>query len=265
MIPAALLSSAESGEDLPVSPSPASPGVRRLLPVLAALAVAGPASAAGRAPELYYEQTTVTSSAGEPAGAGVLSRVWFAGRRMRMESGGAAGGPALILRLDTNTAWRLDPAEKVARQVDLESLRAQTRMDAALAGELMGAGEPGSVRTRPLPGKTVAGYACRGWRLRAGSAVLDVYTTTAVPVSMAAYAEFLEWTGAAEAMAGLWDEMRALPGFPLETRAEVNVLGEVHETRSTVTRLKVAPVPASTFEPPRGYRVLAEEDEEPAP
>lgn len=231
---------------------------------LAALACPAPgAFAAGaRVPELYYEQTTVTSSAGQPAGPGVQSRVWFAGRRMRLESGGAAGGPALILRLDTGAAWRLDPAEKVAQRVDLERLRAQSRTDAALAGELMGAGEAGSVRTAPLPGKKVAGYECRGWRLRAGSAVLDVYTTAAVPVSMASYAEFLEWTGAAEALAGLWEEMRELPGFPMETRAEVNVLGEIHETRSTVTRLRLAPVPASTFELPRGYSVRGEPLEE---
>jgi hypothetical protein len=225
--------------------------------------MAAPAVAAGRrTPELYYEQTTVTSGGGQAAGPGVLSRVWFSGRRMRLESGGAAAGSALILRLDTGAAWRLDPLEKVAERVDLERLRAQSRSDAALAGELMGAGDVGSVRTASLPGKTVAGYTCRGWRLRSGSAVLDVYTTTEVPVSMAAYAEFLEWTGAAEALAGLWEEMRALPGFPMETRAEVNVLGEVHETRSTVTRLRIAPVPAATFEPPRGYRVRGEEERE---
>jgi hypothetical protein len=48
----------------------------------------------------------------------------------------------------------------------------------------------------------------------------------------------------------------------METRAEVNVLGEIHETRSTVTRLRLAPVPASTFELPRGYNVRGEPLEE---
>jgi len=226
-------------------------------PLLAgALALGAPASAARpRAPELYFEQITVISTGGEAAGPGVHSRVWYAGRKVRLESGGAGRGPALILRLDQGAAWRLDPAERTAERLDLEQLRAQSVSDSALAGELMGAGEPDSVRTSPLPGKTVAGYPCRGWRLRAGSAVVDVYTTTAVPVRLDAFAEFLEWTGAAEAMAGLWGEMRKLPGFPLETRALVNVLGEVQETVSTVTRLRVAPVPASLFELPAGYRV----------
>lgn len=229
--------------------------IRSTVPAaLLAAAWAAPAWPA-QAPDVYYEQVTTVAAPGEPAGAGVQSRVWFAGRKVRMESGGTAGGPALILRLDEGTAFRLDPAERTAERLDVAALRAQSRSDSALAGELMGAGEPGAVRTSSLPGKTVAGYECRGWRLKAGSAVLDVYTTDAVPLTMEAFAEFLEWTGAAEALAGLWDEMRKLPGFPLETRARVDVLGDVQETVSTVTRVRVAPVPASTFEPPPGYKL----------
>jgi hypothetical protein len=226
------------------------------------LAAALWAATAGAAPQpppgpadVYFEQVTVMVAGGEADGPGVRSRVWFAGRKVRLEGGASGPGPALILRLDKGAAWRLDPVERTAERLDMEQMRAQSRSDSALAGELMGAGEPDSVRTAPLPGKTVAGYECRGWRLRAGSAVLDVYTTTAVPVGVDAFAEFLEWTGAAEAMAGLWGEMRKLPGFPMETHAQVNVLGELQETVSTVTRLQVAPVPASLFEVPAGYRV----------
>jgi hypothetical protein len=223
--------------------------------LLAAAAAAAPAPARARGPELYYEQVTTSRAGGAAAGPGVHSRVWYAGRKVRMESGGVGRGTALILRLDRGAAWRLDPVERTAERIDLEDLRAQSKSDSALAGELMGAGEPDSVRTSQLPGKTIAGYQCRGWRLKAGAAVVDVYTTTAVPVHLDAFADFLEWTGAAEALAGLWGEMRKLPGFPLETRAQVNVLGEVQETVSTVTRLQVAPVPASLFELPSGYRV----------
>jgi uncharacterized protein DUF4412 len=241
----------------------------KLAAALLAAAAAAPAARAegppgprgqDRAPEVYFEQVTVMTAGGEPAGPGVRSRVWFAGRKVRLEGGGPGPGPALILRLDQGAAFRLDPAEHTAERLDLEQMRAQSRADSALAGELMGAGEPDTVRTSPLPGKTVAGYECRGWRLRSGSAVLDVYTTTAVPVSLETFGEFLEWTGAAEALAGLWGEMRKLPGFPMETHSQVNVLGEMQETVSTVTRLQVAPVAASMFELPKGYRVRGEAD-----
>lgn len=230
-----------------------------MVPVaLLALAAAVPASAAGAAhkADIYYEQTTLTSVGGEPTGPGVLSRVWFGGQRIRLESGGLGHGTALILRLDEGKAWRVDPVERTSERIDLEGLRAQSKTDAALAGELMGAGEPDSVRTTELPGKTIAGYRCRGYRLKSAAAVIDVYTTSAVPVSMEAFGEFLEWTGAADALAGLWTEMRKLPGFPLETRALVNVLGEAHETISTVTRLQVGAHPAALFELPAGYREL---------
>jgi hypothetical protein len=220
---------------------------------LAAALLAAPAAQASGG-DVYYEQTTVTSAGGDPGGPGVLSRVWFGGQRIRLESGGAGHGTALILRLDQGRGWRVDPVEHTAERIDLEGLRAQSKTDAALAGELMGAGEADSVRASELPGKTIAGYRCRGYRLKSSSAVIDVYTTTAVPVSMESFGAFLEWTGAADAMAGLWTEMRKLPGFPLETRALVNVLGEAHETVSTVTRLRVGAHPAALFELPAGYR-----------
>jgi len=228
-------------------------GLSALL-VAAPIPAATPEAAPRRGGDVYFEQTTLTSGGDESGGPGVRSRVWFAGHRMRLESGGVGQGTALILRLDEGKGYRLDPVERTAESLDLEALRAQSKTDAALAGELMGAGDPGSVRTSELPGKTIAGYRCRGFRLKAGSAVIDVYTTTAVPVTMEAFGEFLEWTGAADALAGLWEEMRKLPGFPLETRALVNVLGEPHETISTVTRVQVGPLPATLFVPPAGYR-----------
>ena len=42
------------------------------------------------APDVYFEQTTVVLAEGRPAGPGVVSRVWYAGRRMRLEPAGRA-------------------------------------------------------------------------------------------------------------------------------------------------------------------------------
>src|SRR5689334_12653122 len=105
------------------------------LPLAALLALAAPAG-----PDIYFEQTTVVFEGGRPAGPGVVSRVWYAGRRLRMEPGGVVDGPALILRIDQGKAYRLEPATRRAVIVDLERLRARAQMDTALAGDLMGAG-----------------------------------------------------------------------------------------------------------------------------
>ena len=52
--------------------------------------------------------------------------------------------------------------------------------------------------------------------------------------------------------------IRELPGFPLETRTRVSVLGETQETIATVTAIRVGPQPAELFEVPAGWRVETE-------
>jgi hypothetical protein len=222
------------------------------------------AAAARPAPDVYFEQTTVVFTDGRPAGPGVVSRVWYAGRRMRMERGGLVGGPALILRLDEGKAYRIDPARKRAVVVDLDRLRTRAQMDLSLAGDLMGAGGDARVRTSALrEGKTIAGHPCRGFRISGPSAVLDLYVASDLPAGVSAFADFLEWSGATQSLAGFLEELRKLPGFPLETRSRVTVLGEVQETLSTVTRVKVGPAAPDLFAPPAGYRLEPDTEEAP--
>jgi len=79
-----------------------------------------------------------------------------------------------------------------------------------------------------------------------------------VPAGPGVFADFLEWSGAAQALSGLVAAVRELPGFPLETRTRVSVLGETQETVATVTKVRVGPQPASLFEVPAGWRLEAE-------
>jgi hypothetical protein len=210
--------------------------------------------------EVYFEQTTlVRAGAGDAAGApGVLSRVWYAGRRMRLEPGELRGGPALVLRLDRGKAYRIDPDRKLAVELDLERLRARAQMDLALAGELMGGADAAARTTELRAGKVIAGYACRGYRIAAGGVSMDLYVSKAVPLGVDAFADFLEWSGASRALGGLLAEIRRLPGFPLQTRSRVDVMGEVQETLSTVTKVSVGPFADALFEPPAGYRLETE-------
>jgi len=212
--------------------------------------------------EVYFEQTTLVRGSGGAGAPGVLSRVWYAGRRMRLEPGEAPGGPALVLRLDRGKAYRIDPERKRTVELDLERLRARAQMDLALAGELMG-GADGTARTTELPaGKVVAGYSCRGYRIAAGGVSMDLYVSPAVPLGVDAFADFLEWSGASRALGGLLAEIRRLPGFPLQTRSRVEVMGDVQETLSTVTKVSLGPFAAGLFEPPPGYLLEPEEPRE---
>jgi len=220
-----------------------------------------PLSRAGA--DVYFEQITTASVGDSPAGPGVVSRVWSAGRKMRLESGGAGSGAALILRLDRGAAYRLDPDSRSVTELDAERLRAKAQLDSAMAGDLMGADVEGA-RSTPLPGeRTIAGHQCRGFRIAAGSAVLHVYVAADVPEGIMAFTDFLEWSGAALSLGGLFEEIRRLPGFPFETRSRVSVLGVPHETVSTITRLVVGPQPPDMFEPPSGWTVVHETPQTP--
>jgi hypothetical protein len=216
---------------------------------------AATAFADGTAPAgLYFEQTTRVVTAGAAAGAGVRSRVWHAARRMRLEAGDAPAGPALVLRLDEGRALRLDPEAMVATEIDPQALRARSHQDASLAATLTGVED--ALRTTPLPGgRTIAGHACRGFRLKSRAASVELWVAADLPHGASVFADFLEWSGAAQAMPGLLAAIRELPGFPLETRTRVSVLGEAQETLSTVTRIRVGPQPAELFEVPAGWRL----------
>jgi hypothetical protein len=215
--------------------------------------------APGLAPApVYFEQTTVVMTKGKPNGPGATARIWYSGARMRMEPGNAPSGTALVLRLDEGKAYRLDPGRKRAVAIDLQRLRDRSQTDVAMAGQLMGV-DTGDVKTEVLPApRVIGGYRCVGYRLTAGSAVLDVYLTRKIPASVSAFTDFLEWSGASQSMGGLVQALRALPGFPLEMHSHVNVLGEKHETRSTIANVKVGPQAASLFAPPLGWTVELE-------
>ena len=227
--------------------------------LLAALALLAEPAAPAKA-DVYFEQRTVPYAEGKPAGDGVVSRVWYGGKRMRMEAGGVADGPALILRLDEGKAYRIDPGAKRAYVMSAERLRSRSHLDAAMAADLMGTTADTSVRTVELPGeRTIAGYRTRGYRVSGGSIVMDLWVAPDLPVGVATFTDFLEWSGASEALGPLLGEIRALPGFPLQSRSRVTVMGGQQETVATVTRIRVGPHPAGTFDPPAGFR-LEQED-----
>jgi hypothetical protein len=204
----------------------------------------------------YYEQTTLVRRAGSAPLPGVRSRVWHAGRRLRLEAADP-GSTALVLRLDEGRALRLDPESRIATELDLERLRARSASDASVAAGLMGAPAEDELRRAKLRGtRTIAGYSCEGYRISGRSLTLDAWVAAEVPLRAAAFADFLEWSGAAQALGGLVEAVRALPGFPLETRVRVSVLGEPQETVSTVTLVRVGPQPAERFEVPAGWSVV---------
>lgn len=203
---------------------------------------------------VYFEQTTVLREAGRGA-PGVRSRVWCEGPRMRLEAADAPRGPALVLRLDEGRAFRLDPEARVATELDVARLRARSQSDAAVAAGLMGGPGEGALRVTSLDRqRTIAGHVCDGYRIQGASVTVDTWVARDLPLRADVFADFLEWSGAAQALAGLVAAIRQLPGFPLETRFRLDVFGEVRETVSTVTLVRLGRAPRGHFLVPPGWR-----------
>ena len=231
--------------------------------LLLALVLESPAAPVVRG--LYFEQTTLVREPGTTAAPGVRSRVWCTGSRMRLEAADAPAGPALVLRLDEGRVLRLDPEARLATELDSARLRSRSQSDAALAAGLLTT--PGAeLRTRPLEAqRTIAGRLCRGFRISGSTAVVEVWVAEGLPIGPELFAAFLDWSGAAQVLSGYLDAVRALPGFPLETRLRVSVLGTPQETISTITALRVLAIPAERFEVPPGWRTVKERSSEEVP
>ena len=111
--------------------------------------------------------------------------------------------------------------------------------------------------------RTIAGHACRGFRIAGPSFAVEIWVAAGVPARADVFADFLDWSGAAQALTGLVAAVRALPGFPLETRMRVSVLGEVKETRlHRHTDPRGRACRAELFEVPAGWRLV---DDRPEP
>jgi hypothetical protein len=240
-----------------------------ILALTFALLAAGPAGAAApakaKASSVFFEQTATVTVDGQ-AQAPMRSRVFWRGQSVRMESGNLLQPDVLLLDLAHDRAMRLDAATKTAAILDTAALRSHASLDFSMAADATGADDADRMRTTELEGtRSVAGYACKGHRIRGRNMSMDVWTSKAVPVPMSLFTEFLEWSGAAQSMAGLLPEIEAIGGFPLQTRTRVTAGGHTYESVATVVQIKTEPLDAALFEPPAGYRTVMMQESEPAP
>ena len=105
--------------------------------------------------QLYYEQS-VRMTKDQKLTTSVSSRVYWSGRRMRLETGDAI----VLLQLDQGRAFRLLPAEKLAVELDTEALRARSQEDLASAS-LAPSTSPSSPVKRTLRSCCLCGMASR--------------------------------------------------------------------------------------------------------
>ena len=177
---------------------------------------------------------------------------------MRLEAGGTRRGARVRAAARPGQGVSPRPRGEDGRPSSTSSACARSaQMDLSVAGDLMGGGEEAGARTAapqdpedhrrlPLPRLSDHGGLGHDGPLREPGGALSASMPS--PSS---------WTGPAPASrcGGLLDEMRKLPGFPLETRSRVYRAGRgARDPRPPSPGSRWAPLPSSLFEVPEGLR-----------
>lgn len=123
----------------------------------------------------------------------------------------------------------------------------------------MGGGDPGEVKVEKLGDDTVAGRACKKYKLTIGKMVqeLSLDPSLKTPVNPAAFAKFSKLRGnmqagpGSAAMKKMIEELGKLQGMPLKTHMS-GFMGMVSTTEAT--EVKTSPIPATVFTLPEGYK-----------
>lgn len=123
----------------------------------------------------------------------------------------------------------------------------------------MGGGDPGEVKVEKVGDDTVAGRACKKYKLTIGKLVQDLSMDPSLkpPVNPAAFAKFSKLRGnmlagpSAAAMKKMMEELSKLQGMALK----VHMTGFMGmDSTQEATEVKTTAIPASEFNLPDGYK-----------
>jgi hypothetical protein len=124
---------------------------------------------------------------------------------------------------------------------------------------MMGGGDAGNVKVEKLGEDTVAGRACKKYKLTLGKMTQDLSLDPSlkIPVNPAAFAKFTKLRGyltpgpGAANMKKMTEEMSKLQGVALKTRM-TGFMGM--DSTQEATEVKTTTIPASVFALPEGYK-----------
>ena len=142
-----------------------------------------------------------------------------------------------------------------------EAMEAKTAQLANLPKALQGmmGGNPGEIKVEKLGDDTVAGRACKKYKLTLGKMVQELSLDPSLkpPVNPAAFAKFAKLRGnmyagpAGASMKKMTEELGKLQGMALKTHMK-GFMGT--ESTTEATEVKTSSIPASVFALPAGYK-----------
>ena len=218
------------------------------------------ATALGAATTAHAADLNVVSKVSGTRGGGLVSTQSVSDGKIRLSENdfdsifNVVSGRVLILDGKAQTYYETSLAEIGARREAVEAMRrspASARPAAPPSG-------PVTVRKGTVP-KTIAGYECDQYTLTLGDAVkFEVWAARNLEAP-ARYVEAEQLLLATRDPAwrrfdAIFDEMKKIKGFPIVESRWDKLAGAPNRYRREATQVKAAPLPASTFEAPAGYR-----------
>jgi hypothetical protein len=210
-------------------------------------------------------------------GSSTTETSYFTAKKVRM---GTGDGNEFIFDVVTGTITVVNNGDKqyyVLTPQEMETVSAQAReqvkrMEAQMASlpaafrEKSNAVPPPTIDVQRGTGtRTIAGFACDNWVVRFGEVKQETCLSTALPIPPTAYDAQKRFAAGMHAMAGsmgtsmagLWDKLKELSGYPLATTSTMRFPGgKPQAVGSEVTEVKKGAVPATAFDVPATYKKL---------
>jgi hypothetical protein len=217
------------------------------------------APAAVRAQDVTLHETTTVRGQETPTTA-------FLGKTAMRHNG--ADGKDVILRYDAQKMILVDNKRKTYSEMtfdDLQKMAAAATQGmenlppevAAKMKGMMGGG--GAVLVTKLgAGETIAGYATEKYHVVMEPMEIDLWVAPDLAVPPVYYDAMKSLMPANPMfdMKRLYEEYKKINGTPMKSITNVKMMGQAITTTVVVTAVDKAPIPASTFEVPAGYKLV---------
>jgi hypothetical protein len=208
-----------------------------------------------------YQTTTSTGMMGSGS-VNVNSTQYYSGKALRISS---SDGHDSIIRFDTGKIITIDNKQKTYTEMTVEQLNdffekqtAQMGMDKEKLDQMrkmMGQMADSFSVTKEGPGESIAGYATEKYIVK-GPMEMEIYAAPDLKIP-ALYYDVMKMRVPRNPLfdtGKMYDEMKKIEGMPLKTITTMKMMNMEMKTTTVVTKVEKAPIPASIFDVPAGYK-----------
>jgi hypothetical protein len=214
-----------------------------------------------------HETTTSTGMAGRGASGNTTQTRYISSNAMKNVS---SSGLDSIIQFSEGKIITIDNSKKTYSEITFQQMNdLLAKMTATQESEenaeamaamrgLMGQLSDSITVTKAGPGENIAGYATEKY-LIAGMLNMEIQAAPALKMPTLYY-DAMKMQAAKNLMFDMnkiYDEMKKIEGTPLKTVITMKMMNMEMKTTTLVTSVEKTPIPASVFQVPAGYKLVA--------